>query len=418
MSVLSPFQLIFQMFQRRNLSEIIKKNIGILFCYPLYWISFLFPRKSNKWLVGSHVGFSGNPKYFFLYVCTNHPEKKCIWIASNKKGAKKVSELGFPAFYRWSMKGLYHSLTAKTYIFGFHLIDVNFWTSGRVNRVNLWHGVGIKNIEFKSTIGSAGKIYDEKNIISRIFFPYLFKRPHLFLSTSPLMTEHFKQCFRITDKECFEGIYPRCAIFGWKNNEIEEFIYNYEAKESRELLMRLKKCRKSYLYMPTWRETRANFIVSAGFDFARLDAYLKQKNDLFLMKLHPESNISVENMKEYVNIVLVDKQIDIYPILPFTDVLITDYSSIYYDYLLMKDKQVLLFPFDYLEYVTQGRDLAFDFDKYTPGRRAYSFEELLQFISDDNLLYFKEKEWVTKQFWDYQYSESDLYDKIVSLTKE
>lgn len=110
-------------------------------------------------------------------------------------------------------KRSFHSITAGTYIYGFHLIDVNFWTSGRVKRVNLWHGVGIKNIEFKSTKGSAGK-YMMRKLFSRVYLPYLFKRPHLFLSTSPLMTEHFKQCFRVTDKECIEGIYPRCDILG------------------------------------------------------------------------------------------------------------------------------------------------------------------------------------------------------------
>ena len=79
--------------------------------------------------------------------------------------------------------------------------------------------------------------------------------------------------------------------------------------------------------MPTWRETRENFIVSAGFDFVLLNEILKQRDDLFLLKLHPESNLSMEEMSRYSNILVLDKKIDIYPVLPFTDVLVTDYSS-------------------------------------------------------------------------------------------
>lgn len=59
----------------------------------------------------------------------------------------------------------------------------------------------------------------------------------------------------------------------------------------------------------------------------------------------------------YSNLRIIDSSCDIYPILPFTDVLITDYSSIYYDYMLIPNKQILLFPFDEEEYCTFNRDL-------------------------------------------------------------
>lgn len=167
--------------------------------------------------------------------------------------------------------------------------------------------------------------------------------------------------------------------------------------------------------MPTWRETRENFIVSAGFDFVLLNEVLRQRDNLFLLKLHPESNLSMEEMSRYSNILVLDKKIDIYPVLPFTDVLVTDYSSIYYDYLLMPGKEVLLFPFDYAEYITAGRDLAFDFDKYTPGKRVHTFEELLTVIRDEVSLQFDEREWIVNQFWNYTYTISSLVMKIKTL---
>lgn len=408
-------EFILLMFRRRNIKELLGKNIEIIYGYPLYLFSFLTPRNKNKWVIGSHIGFSGNSKFLFIELIEKHKKSNCYWIASNKKEKKYIKELGLPVVLRWSIKGLFHCLTAKVYIFCFHLIDINFWTSGNAKRVNIWHGVGIKNIEFKSTKGSAGKIYNERNVISRIYFPYLFKRPHLFLSTSPLMTKHFCECFRITDNECIEDQYPRCKIFNLNKDQIFEFINKYETVESLKLVEKISQHRKSYLYMPTWRETRQDFIKEAGFNFQTLNSVLKLRNELFLLKLHPECDLSISELKGLDHVIILDRRIDIYPILPFTDVLITDYSSIYYDYLLLKDKDILLFPFDYSDYISQGRDLAFDFDEYTPGKRVNSFNELLTFIENGTDLSFVEREWITNQFWNYGNCKTNLYEGILDI---
>ena len=402
-------------FQRRNFKEIIKKNIEIIYGYPLYLISFIIPRNKNKWVIGSHIGFSGNSKFLFIDLLDKYDKRICYWISPNKIELIHLKNLGLPAFYKWSFKGLYHCLTAKTYIFCFHLIDINFWTSGNVKRVNIWHGVGIKNIEFKSTKGSAGSIYNEKNLLSRIYLPYLFKRPHLFLSTSTLMTNHFTQCFRITPEQCVEDIYPRCKIFNWSKNEILDFVTKYEGVNSRVLIDKLSQYKKSYLYMPTWRETRKNFIEEAGFDFRQLNDVLVDIDAVFLLKLHPECNLDVKTIGDFKNIIILDKRIDIYTVLPFIDVLITDYSSIYYDFLLLNNKDILLFPFDYEEYISAGRDLAFDYNVYTPGNKAYTIEELMDYIKNDISLDFKEKKWIKDQFWKSTSHRCDLYKEICNL---
>lgn len=391
--------LVLLMFKRRSIADLIKKNVEIIFGYPLYFISFLFPRNKKKWVIGNHIGFAGNSKYLFIYVQKEQVGKKCYWIASSRKEAKQIRSLGFTAFYKWSFKGLFHCLTAKTYIFSSHLTDINFWTSARTRSVNMWHGVGIKKIEFELSVGSGKKIYDEKNIISRIYLPQIFRKPNIFLTTSPLMREHFKRCFRITDKECFQCGYPRNDIFFWNKEKLTDFISKYENVHSQKLVEKLQTYNKSYLYMPTWRETRVDFITAAGFDFEKLNHILKGKNELFLLKLHPATNLDLNQLKGLTNIVIVDKNVDIYPVLPFTDVLITDYSSIYYDYLLLENHDIILFPFDYNDYILKSRDLAFDFDDYTPGKRVYTFDDLLTLINNGENLEFKERKAITDLFW-------------------
>ena len=161
-----------------------------------------------------------------------------------------------------------------------------------------------------------------------------------------------------------------------------------------------------------------DFIEQAGFDFEVLNRCMCEHNALFLMKLHP----AVRHHADYCNydaVRFIDSSVDIYPILPFTDVLITDYSSIYYDYLLMKDKDVLLFPFDYQDYMANSKGLAFDFDTYTPGVRVYTFEQLINLLSSHMNLSFPQREDILQLFWGKQYNCKKnvqfLFDKIKTL---
>ena len=81
---------------------------------------------------------------------------------------------------------------------------------------------------------------------------------------------------------------------------------------------------------------------------------------------------------QYSHIYFIDNKCDIYPILPFTDILITDYSSIYADYILMEDKGVILYMFDLEEYQRMIFSLM-DYEKIL-GTYAYTFTELLEII--------------------------------------
>lgn len=415
--MIKVFSTFKSLFENRSFTWLLRKNWTLVYGYPLLWFSKLTPRSKNKWAFGSNIGFTGNSKYFFLFCIGLKPA--CIWIASDKQTAKQLSAHGYKSYYKWSLYGIYHSLTASVYICSDQLTDINYWTSGRVKYINLWHGVGIKNIMFKQSSKQSNSFikeaFNEKNLLSRIYSPYFFRRPDLFLSTSPLMTAHFSECFKIDTSSCFECIYPRCELLFWDKEKLKQFISDIEDRSTYQLVETISSYKKVYIYMPTWRDLKTDFLSDSEIDFIQLNKILEEKSYLLLLKLHPLTKINKEELISLPNIMLLNNDIDIYPLLPFTDVLITDYSSIYYDYLLMKDKNILLFPFDYHEYITKDRDFAFDFDEYTPGRRAMNFEELLSNIREDTSLEFAEREWVFNQFWNYKNSTIDLYNKINSL---
>ena len=383
------------------------KCAGNLLMHLLLLLSYLAPRNRQKWLVGNARGFNNNTKYFFLHCTVGLHKPAVYWITKNRKTLDEVRQLGFKAYHPWSLKGLYHLLTAGVYVYDSHISALNYWTSGGALKVNLWHGVGIKNVEFKRQVYAKAQ---HCRWLERLRRPVNFVKPDLFLSTSPLMTTHFAQCFRIPESRCVESEYPRCALFKKSREELLDFIGRYEPEVTRRLVKQLLSSRRTYIYMPTFRETKANLLEAAGFDLDVLEQTLARKNELFLFKLHPFTRVNFDDTR-YPHIRLLDNRMDIYPVLPFTDVLITDYSSIYYDYLLIPDKEILLFPFDYREYISGQRDLAFDFDTYTPGPRVHSFQELAAAIDEGKHFENERKQWVTDQFW-HSRRPQDLYEAI------
>ena len=88
--------------------------------------------------------------------------------------------------------------------------------------------------------------------------------------------------------------------------------------------------------MPTWRDSQRN-IFTQSMDLDKLNAILAAKNEMLILKPHANVRLS-DNMHSLSNIMLANPKMDIYPVLPYTHVLITDYSSILYDWLLMEDK--------------------------------------------------------------------------------
>jgi CDP-glycerol glycerophosphotransferase (TagB/SpsB family) len=378
----------------------INKAINIFFGYPLYIISFFTKRDKKKIVVGSHTPFNDNSKYFFLLSDQYLKDYRIIWLTNSRSVEKKISSINKEVYRVRTLKGIYHALTAYIYIYSFHLIDINFWTSGRSIKFNLWHGIPLKDIAFMIKSGPSASIYNEKNLFSRFIRPHVFIRPNYMLTTSSSMTSYFAKAFRIKKEQCLEYGMTRCDIFSWDNDKIIEFIKQYESNDMLDLIKTFEAYDKVIIYMPTWRED-IDFLYKADFDFNKLNDTLIRKNRLFLFKLHPFTKlkeINLTKLNDYSNIIVMDKEMDIYPVLPFTDFLISDYSSIYYDYLLL-NKPVYLFPYDYDDYIVKSRTLAFDYNEKMPGEKIDSFENLLEvLVREQHYVTDKQKDIVKEYF--------------------
>lgn len=401
---------IFWVLQNRSLNEVLGR-LSDLFCgYLIFPFSFLTYRNTRKWVIGNKTGYCDNSKYLFLYL-HSHPEEgiHCIWIARTDYEKKCIEKLNFEVYKKWSIKGLFHCFTAGAYIFSSNVSDINYWTSGRAITINLWHGVGIKKLGLKGSV-----TYNPHSLFNRMMTPYNYDNPTVFITTSQLMTEHFAECYSLTSTQTKRIGYPRCDFMMQDKETIYQYILHYESDEMVYLINSFKSYSKIFIYMPTFRDDQTDFMQLSGIDFDDLNKVLTSMGYLLMVKMHPATRMDFNAISTCSNIKLIDRRMDIYPILPFTDVLITDYSSIYYDYILMEGKKIILFPFDYDSYICNSRDLAYDYLQYTPGKKVSTYIAFRQSIIDGGYE-IPDKSWVLKQFWGSNYQHASA--KIVNLIK-
>lgn len=348
-----------------------------LFLFPIYWFSFLVPRNKQIWLFGSTWGrrFADNPRYFYLYLSQNKEkdtgnEIRPIWIGHDKSIIRVLNGMGYEAYYNHSLKGVWYCLRGKVYFYDNYSKDISQWLSGGAVKVNLWHGAPLKKIQMDNIhdkVRHPDRRVDKLRYALRRFTDE--KPSHYILSPSEFFAPIFSSAFA-TQKVLAVG-FPRTDIFTGK--QIHNVLLDSE-KGTYLKIRELKKEKKVFLYMPTFRDSETKF-----FDVMQMEnfeRFLQENNYLFCTKLHCKSKLRKEFESiagEYV--ILIDPNADPHVYVELSDVLITDYSSIYFDYLLT-GKPVLFFDYDLEQYLSQSREMYFDYETFTPGYKAASMEEL------------------------------------------
>jgi len=119
-----------------------------------------------------------------------------------------------------------------------------------------------------------------------------------------------------------------------------------------------------------------------------------------IIKLHTFHEYEIQDLARAINglqniTVLVDDETlgDVYPILRSADILITDYSSVYVDYLLT-GRPIIFFPFDLDEYMSKERTFNFEYMSITPGPKCWDWESVALWIKrfcEDPSLYLEER---------------------------
>lgn len=363
------------------------KFLAHLICFCIYPFSFLLPRRKKRWAFGSFRGaFNDNAKYLFIHVSEKMTEIDSAWLSMNKSTVQEIRTKGLVAFHVLSPKGIWYALTSKYWFFNAYSSDIMFCLSGGAKLVNLWHGLPMKRIEFDIISGPLADRYVKRSLKERFYHPENFQRPDYLLAASSFFSETFARSFRIPVEQCLLIGYPRNVILNCSEAERMNFVKKYEPDSTKTLISKFKEedYDRVFIYLPTWRDSQRDFF-SHDFDLKALDETLRQCNALLLLKPHANVALEASVVEGLTNVEFVPSSVDIYPVLPYTDVLITDYSSVLYDYVLMEHKGMILYLYDFQEYKKE-RNFTRAFDDLVFGKRVFDFASLLTTIREGDYM--------------------------------
>ena len=167
---------------------------------------------------------------------------------------------------------------------------------------------------------------------------------------------------------------------------VDLVINNCDNKEKKEKVLKklnISNKKKNILYAPTFRDY--------DFDKNIINIPIKELSKLkdynIIIRLHPLVRDKVDkNMFDIKNFVNGCNYPDVSDILLITDILITDYSSVFYEY-MPKNSPIIFYPYDYDKYVDLRGGFYVDYSKELPGPICYTEKELLNVVKEIDKIY-------------------------------
>lgn len=403
-----------------NKKKMIKKALNvvlnnILLLGSKIWYSF-GKRDCRLWIFGEWFGerCCDNCLYFANYLATNHPDIKLVWISKKGTNLSLLDKRVECVIFDSSEASSYLKKAGVVLVSnGSNDISLRFKScySGALI-VNLWHGVPWKKIHYDMPF----------NCLHLLYIKYRTKlfEGNVYLSLSEEFTKVLRSAFGCKESNIIKSGYPRNKVF-YDKILVKEFKHNLV-----EYLKSINvKCEDSTIiltYMPTFRDNQHDcFSFESIIDNDNLQGILKQHDAIILQKSHFVSvhRKTYETKGEGRLVLLKD-----YPsqeLLASSDILITDYSSCFFDYLLL-DRPIIHYLYDYDYYANDDRGIYYPKEDVVGGDVATTVEELERSI-EENLSNPNRKQQLREKrrnsFLQYESSHScdTIYSEITSRLK-
>lgn len=318
----------------------------------------LLPIKRGVYVFESQYGgrFDDNPKAIYDYLKKEgNAEHKLFW-SIRYRDRNIVGEEDVSVLYRFSLRWLYYMARAEFWIINARMPQ---WLPKRkeTTYVQTWHGTPLKKLALDmDTFGMPGLSLEnyKKNFLAET------QKWDYLVAPNQYSKEIFKSCFAF-EKTFIESGYPRNDVLYQKNNP-------EDIKAIKERLG-LPLDKKVILYAPTWRDdyyiSKGKYKFHVPFNMDKLIDVLG--NDaIFIFRAHYLVAESLDSISTYSNIFNFSTNIDISDLYLIADLLITDYSSVFFDYANLK-RPMLFYAYDYEHYRDDLRGFYFDLEKESPG---------------------------------------------------
>lgn len=318
-------------------------------------------------------GYSDNPKaiYEALRQDPRFKDYRFIWFIKDHKhknieidGAEIKEYFSIPYFYYLS-KAKYWIVNCKlpTYILK------------KDNQIYLqtWHGTPLKRLAHDIDVSEDTTFYRSGVSYEQMCHSYDIDvaRYNYMISPNAFCTKVFQTSFQIDRARLIETGYPR-----------NDFISN--ASESDCIAIKKKYGlpldKKIVLYAPTWRD---NSYVAAGYTFelqANFKLWKEKLGKDYILVFKPHYLIINTFEEDPGFLYSIPAQAEINELYVISDLLVTDYSSVFFDYAILK-RPIYFYMYDLKDYAQNLRGFYLDIYKDLPGKIYESEEEMLEDIS-------------------------------------
>lgn len=339
-----------------------------------YGVNILFPKNRYKiTFISGPDDYVDNSRALSDYILSQQDlsNYKIYWLFKNNY-VKFVDKRVHPIYInkKWGkFRYFYHTVTSK-YLFSTHGAFV--WACPFTQKyLCLWHGTMLKRVAYMQ---------------DPVRNKYYMHHCELFASPSKYYNQIVANSFNKRINNVVTTGYPRVDLL-FQDSEALNRLNIYKDKLN-----------KIVIYMPTFRQAKNtdhketnhnvydNGIISFSnnTDLEQLNKQLASTNLLLIVKPHPSDNnipkhISLSNIRVIDNMELSNANVQLYQLLRYADALITDFSSVFCDYMVL-DKPIGFIVTDIDEY-KEGRGFVYDNPiDYMPGEILYNKDELRAFL--------------------------------------
>ena len=360
---------------------------------------------SHIWLFSStdNSHYNYNSRYLFEYVKENLPEITPLFVINDPELRSSLSsKYGKQYFIETeSIQGIRQALSAGVWFTSAGLPAYGTGLHKKRLIINLWHGVPLKKIAL---------LDPNLKKAARIYFKKIFSENYTYiLTTSHELIPLMARSFAVSE--------DKIKVWGQPRND-----GLFQKNDCREILGQLfpdlPEYTKTVLYAPTFRDYgQVQLFPFKDFDQKQLEAFLDEKNMLLFIRTHvAEQGSAAPYLGKRIRFLGNEQAEDVTGILNIFDCLITDYSSIYIDYLLT-DKPMIFLPYDRQQYL-DGRGMNFDYDDVTPGPKPETFNDFLDALSPKEDFWKSERTRVNRLFNEIQHPcAADICNKVLKMIR-
>lgn len=325
--------------------------------------------------------FNDNPYYIFKYLFHNYPNYNFIWaFKSNEKMLEFKKQ--YPNDNVIVVK--YKSLQHFKYLNKAILWIVNYKTPPYFKKnknsiyLQTWHGIPLKklgcDIEDKNQT-----FYRSHQTYQQMCNTYQDEaiKCNYFIGPSKYACDKFISAFHLDKNKLVKVGYPR-------NEQLYLYKDDQQLKTSLKNTLGLKK--KVILYAPTWRDDNSNLSGYKSNNNLNFDLFYQELKDNYQIIYRPHYLIKEKiDLSKYQDFIIdASEYTNLSDLMLVSDALITDYSSIYFDYAILK-RPIYFFMNDLENYQDNLRGFYIDINNDLPNDYYTNEEFLIEDIKHDKI---------------------------------